>query len=107
MRPFLEKVLKRTPKLPKRVSLPDLCGLVLDFCQVKYTEFLPDETAATEVFLPHIEGGHVGVGVGPHHRPVHDVAGGQDWGDWGGQQGTTGELRVRVRPHTTVLVTTT
>ena len=65
-----------------------------------------DETAATEVLLPHIEGRHVGVGVGSHHGPVHDVAGGgRGWGDWGGQQGTAGVGRGR--PDTTALVTST
>ena len=65
-----------------------------------------DETAATEVLLPHVEGRHVGVGVGSHHGPVHDVAGGgRAWGDRGGQQGTAGVGRGR--PDTTALVTST
>ena len=65
-----------------------------------------DETAATEVLLPHVEGRHVGVGVGPHHGPVHDVAGGgRAWGDRGGQQGAAGVGRGR--PDTTALVTST
>ena len=69
-----------------------------------------EETAATEMFLSNIQGCHVGVGVGSHHHATNNVGGGQDWrgwGDWRDQQGTTGVVRVRVRPHTTALVTTT
>ena len=69
-----------------------------------------EEAATTEMFPTHIQGGHVGVGVGPQHHAVHNVGGGQDWRgwrEWRGQQGATGEVRVRVRPHTTGLVTTT
>ena len=43
-----------------------------------------EETATTEMFLSNIQGGHVGVGVGPHHHATNNVAGGQDWRGLGG-----------------------